>query len=158
VFLMDPIVRAYKELRTFALGVRFVIFACLFCLLSPVISHFGMFGAVILAVGAQVLERIAMGWKTARTVDATAKDLKLYYDFFKIAGVTATGGLCAYAARSLLKPYLLLPRILVVGICFTGVYLPLFYFLRLPGWDALSHERLKVFVQTRLARLKNAGA
>jgi O-antigen/teichoic acid export membrane protein len=158
VFMMDPIARAYKELRTFALGLRFAIFTSLFCLLSPVISHFGMLGAVILAVGAQVLERIVMGWKTARTVDATAKDLKLYYDFFKVAGLTAAGGLCAYVARSLIKPNLLIPRILVVGTCFAAVYLPLFYLLRLPGWDALSRQRLKAFVQTRLAKLKNAGA
>ncbi|MGB2666257.1 MAG: oligosaccharide flippase family protein [Candidatus Acidiferrum sp.] len=158
VFLMDPIGRAYRELGRFALGVRIVVFAALFAVLSPVIDHFGMVGAAMVAVGAQVVERIVLMWKTARTVDATRKDIKLSYDFFKIAGVAAAGGLCALAARNLLSPNLLVLRILVAGVCFAAVYLPTFYALRLPGWDALSPERIKTFVQARLTRLKNASA
>ena len=60
VFLLDPIVRAYKGLRNFLLVVRITIFVGLFCVLFPVIRHFGMMGAAIAAVAAQALERIVI--------------------------------------------------------------------------------------------------
>jgi O-antigen/teichoic acid export membrane protein len=157
VFLMDPIVRAYKELRNFALGVRIASFAFLFLLLSPVINRFGMLGAVIIAVGAQAVERFVLAWKAARTVDTTAKDIALYRDFFRVVGLTAFSAVCAYAVRSLLNPNVLILRIFLVGACFALVYLPLFYILRLPGWDTLSRERVRAFLQARLARLKDAS-
>ena len=156
--LMDPIGRAYRDLARFAISVRIVAFAALFAVLSPVISHFGMVGAAMVAVGSQLVERIVLMWKTARTVDATRKDIKLYYDFFKVAGLAAIAGLCALVARNLVSPNLLVPRVLVAGLCFGAVYLPTFYALRLPGWDALSPEQIKAFVQTRLTRLKDANA
>jgi O-antigen/teichoic acid export membrane protein len=156
VFLMDPIVRSYKELRTFALIIKIVIFAALFCLLSPVINRFGVMGAVMMAVGAQVFERFVMGWKTALTVEATTKDVKLYIDFFKVAAIAVVSASCAYFVRSVWNPAHLVSRILLVASCLSAVYLPLFYFLRLPGWDTFTVERVKIVFQTGLARLRRA--
>jgi O-antigen/teichoic acid export membrane protein len=120
VFLLDPIVRAYKDLRNFLLAVRIAIFVGLFCVLGPAIRHFGMMGAAITAVAAQAIERIIIAWRAARAVDATVKDVALYLGLFKVTGVTIAAGLVAYTVRNLINPALLIPRIAAVSICVKG--------------------------------------
>jgi len=156
--LMDPIVRAYKHLRNFLLGVRLAVFIVLFCVLLPVIHHFGMLGAAITAVGAQYLERIIIFFKAARTVEAKVSDLRLYRDLFRVAGVTVVAGLAAYAVRNLINPDLLIPRILAVGVCVGAIYLPAMYFLRLPGWEVLSREHIVSLLRTTLGKMRSANA
>jgi O-antigen/teichoic acid export membrane protein len=156
VFLLDPIVRAYKELRNFVLGTRIVFFAVLFCVLFPVVRHFGMMGAAIAAVAAQVIERILIGWKAARVVDARLADLALYIDLFKVTGVTIAAGLVAYTVRNLISPALLIPRIAAVSICIGAIYLTAMFVFRLPGWEALSKERIFSFARSTWARMSNA--
>ena len=156
--LMDPIVRAYKELRNFLLGVRLAVFALLFCVLLPVIHWKGMFGAAVAAVGAQYLERVIIFFKAARTVDAEWSDIRLYHDLFKVAGVSLVAGVAAYFVRNLINPNLLIPRILVAGIVTAAIYLPAMYVLRLPGWELLSRERLLALMRGALGKLKGATA
>jgi O-antigen/teichoic acid export membrane protein len=158
LFLVDPIVRAYADLRNFVLGVKIAAFVTLICVLVPVIHHFGMMGAAVVAVVIQVMERLATGWAAARAVNAKLKDLALYRDSFKIAGLTAAAGLFAYAIRNLIRPALLVPRILAVGICFSLLYVPVFYALRLPGWDLMSKERIQSMIRNQLSRMKKATA
>jgi O-antigen/teichoic acid export membrane protein len=156
--LMDPIVRAYKHLRNFLLGVRLAVFIALFCVLLPVIHHFGMLGAAITAVGAQYLERIIIFFKAARTVEAKMSDIRLYRDLFRVAGVTIVAGMVAYAVRNLISPGLLIPRILAVGLCVSAIYLPAMYLLRLPGWELLSREHIVGVLRSTLGKLRSANA
>ena len=156
VFLLDPIVRAYKELRNFVLGTRIVFFAVLFCVLFPVVRHFGMMGAAIAAVVAQIMERMLLGWKVARVVEARLEDLALYVDLLKVTATTIVAGLAAYAIRNLIAPNLLIPRILAVSACLGIIYLAGMFWLRLPGWQAPSKERLSSLIRTTWARITNA--
>ena len=158
VFLLDPIVRAYKELRNFVLAIRIVIFAALFCALLPVIHRWGMMGAAIAAVVAQTLERFIIASKAARAVEVSAHDLRLYSDLFKIVGVTIVGGVVAYAVRNLINPALLVPRIAAVGICVTAICVAATLLFNLPGREVLSKERLLSFVRSTLGRLRSANA
>ena len=158
VFLLDPIIRAYKELRNFLLGVRILIFIALFCTLGPAIRHFGMIGAAVSTVTWQVIERILIAWAAVRVVDASARDIRLYNDLFKVTGVTLAAGLLAHAIRNLISPALLIPRILAVGVCVGAIYLPAMFILRLPGWEMLTRERLLSFMRSTLIRLKGASA
>ncbi len=158
VFLLDPIIRAYKELRKFLLVVRIGIFIALFCTLGPAIRHFGMIGAAVSTVAWQVIERIIIAWGAVRVVDAEAHDIRLYADLFKVTGVTIAAGLVAYVVRNLINPLLLIPRILAVGICVGAIYLPAMFFLRLPGWEMLTKERLLSAMRSTLARLRGANA
>ena len=155
--LMDPIVRAYKDLRNFLLGVRLAVFVLLFCVLLPVIHHWGMLGAAITAVGAQYLERIIIFFKAARTVDAEWSDVRLYRDLFKVAGVSVVAGVAAYLVRNLINPNLLIPRILVVGVVTAAIYLPAMYVLRLPGWELLSRDKIVGMLRGQLSKLKGAA-
>jgi len=158
VFLLDPIIRAYKGLRNFLLAVRIGIFIALFCVLGPVIRHFGMMGAAVTAVIAQVFERIIIAWAAARAVEAKPQDIGLYADLFKVAAVTVLAGAGAYFVRNLLPPAMLIPRILTVGLCVSAIYLPVMYAFRLPGWEMLTRERLSSLVRTTLDRLRSATA
>jgi len=158
VFLLDPIIRAYKDLRNFLLVVRILIFIALFCTLGPAIRHFGMIGAAVSTVTWQVIERILIAWCAVRVVDASVHDLRLYIDLFKVTGVTIAAGLLAYAVRNLIAPRLLIPRILAVGICVCAIYLPAVYLWRLPGYELLTRERIMSFVRSNLGRLRGADA
>ncbi len=156
VFLLDPIVRAYKDLRNFLLVVRICIFVALFCVLAPVIHYFGMMGAAITAVAAQVLERFIIAWRAARTVETSWSDVKLYADLFKITGISVGAGFVAYALRNLINPRLLIPRIIVVGLCIAAIYLPAMMMLRLPGAELLTKERLLGLMRSKLGWVKSA--
>ena len=158
VFLLDPIIRAYKELRNFLLVVRICVFIALFCTLGPAIRHFGMIGAALSTVTWQVIERILIAWGAVRVVDASAHDFRLYDDLFKVTGVTVVAGLLAHAVRNLIPARLLIPRILAVGICVSAVYLPAVFALRLPGYEMLTRERLLSFARSTLGRLRGASA
>jgi len=158
VFLLDPIIRAYKHLRKFLLTVRICVFLGLFVVLGPMIRHFGMMGAALTSVGAQVVERVFIAWAAARAVEGSPRDLRLYADLFKVTGVTAVAGVFAYLVRNLLPSALLIPRIITVGVCVAAIYLPAMFLLRLPGWELLSKERVALFVRTTWQRLRSASA
>lgn len=158
VFLLDPIIRAYKGLRNFLLGVRIGIFIALFSVLGPVIRHFGMMGAAVTAVVAQVLERVIIAWAAARAVEAEARDIRLYKDLFKLTAVTVVAGAVAYVVRNLIPAALLIPRIIAVGLCVTAIYAPAMFVFRLPGWERFTKDRLFSFVRSTLGRLRSANA
>ncbi len=158
IFLLDPIVRAYKGLRNFLLGVRIGVFIALFCVLGPAIRHFGMMGAAVTAVVAQVFERFIIAWGTARTVEAKARDIRLYADLFKVTGVTLVAGAAAYFVRNLIPATMLVPRILAAGLVVAAIYVPAMFALRLPGWEMFTKDRLLSLAKSTLGRLRSATA
>lgn len=154
--LVDPIVRAYTELRTFVLLLRIATFVFLFSVLAPVIHHFGMIGATVTAVVARTAEHLIIAWRAARAVDASLRDLRLYVGAFKVMGATLVAAFVAYLIRNLIDPALLIPRLVVVPICIAAVYLPAMLVFRLPGWEMLSRDRLLSLVKAKLRSLKSA--
>ncbi len=158
ITLIEAITRSYAHLRNFVLGIKILNFVLLLCVLVPVIRHFGMIGAAVVAVAVQISERLMSGFAAARAVEAKVKDMRLYRDVMKIAGLTAAAGLFAYIIRNLISPALLVPRILAVGISFLLLYLPVFYFMRLPGWEFMSRERIRSFVRNQLSKMRRTAA
>lgn len=158
LLLADPISRAFSHLRNFVMGVKIAAFVTLCCVLIPVIHRFGMMGAAVVAVALQAGEKLVIALAAARAVSAGFKDLRLYRDSFKMAGLTAAAGLFAYVVRNLISPDLLVQRVLAVGVCFALVYLPSFYFLRLPGWELMSKAWIQSFITGQLMRLRGATA
>ena len=158
VFLLDPIVRAYKRLRNFMLGVRICVFIGLFCILGPMIRNFGMMGAALTTVGAQILERIIIGWGAARAVEAKPSHVRLYADLFKVAGVTFVAAALAHFVRNLIPAALLIPRIVAVGLIVTAIYVPAMFALRLPGWELFTKDHLLSLAKSTLLRLRGATA
>jgi O-antigen/teichoic acid export membrane protein len=157
VFLFDPIVRAFKDLRRYLLTVRICVFIALFCVLGPVIRHFGMIGAALTSVIAQVVERLFIAWGAARAVEARPRDIQLCGDLFKATGITILAGFVAYTVRNLIPPALLIPRIIVVGLCVSAVYLPAMLLFHLPGSEMLTKERLVWLFRKAVGRIRSAA-
>ncbi|HVN45619.1 MAG TPA: oligosaccharide flippase family protein [Steroidobacteraceae bacterium] len=154
--LVEPIARAYKELRGFVLVLRISTFVFLCCALAPVIHHFGMIGATVTAVAARAAEHLIIAWRAARAVDASLRDVRLYVGAFKVMGATLVAALVAWFVRNLIDPALLIPRLLVVPFAIAAVYLPAVLVLRLPGWEMLSRDRLLSLAKATLRSVKSA--
>jgi len=158
VVLVDPIIRAFKELRRFVLVTRCVTFVCLFGALAPTIRHFGMIGAAVLAVGVRILEHLIIAWKAAKTVDMSVRDLHLYASVFQAAGISVLAGLVALIFRNWIPYDSHALRIGTVVLCVGAVYLPAMYFLKLPGWDFLSPRQIRTRVAVLLSSLGSERA
>lgn len=117
-----------------------------------------MLGAAVAAVVAQFIERVIMGWKVARTVEMTARDLPLYKDLAKVSALTVLAAVAAYAVRNLINPHLLVLRIAAVSALVAAIYLPGMYLFRLPGWEVLSRERIFGIIRTALGKTSSANA
>jgi O-antigen/teichoic acid export membrane protein len=158
VFLYDPVVRAYKHLRKFVLIVRIAVLATLFIVLTPIIRHFGMTGAAITAVLADLTERLLVGTKVWRTVEATSHDLRLFTDLLRVIGVTAVAAIVAYGVRLLSANQPLFVAIAAMGLSFVAVYVTGFYWFRLPGWETISKEHLSQMLQSTLTKLRGSAS
>lgn len=158
VFMYDPIVRAYLELRKFILVVRIGVLVALCIVLVPVIHHFGMIGAAITAVLGDLVERLIVGRKVCHTIEATWHDARLLSGVLRVAAVAAVAALIAVAVRHSAASQPLFARLAVTGISFAIVYIAGFYFWHLPGWEIVSKDRLLGFVQSARARLGGAGS
>jgi O-antigen/teichoic acid export membrane protein len=158
VFLYDPVVRAYKHLRNFIIIVRVAVLVAQCALLAPVIRHFGMTGAALTAVAADVVERVIVSAKVCSTIEVSWADLGLIADLWRVAAVTTAAGLAAYAVRTLMVNQPLVVRIAAMGIAFAIVYLAGFYAWKLPGWETVSKDNLLDIYRRRVARLRGASA
>lgn len=156
VFMYDPIVRAYMELRKFILVVRIGVLAALAIVMVPVIHQFGMIGAAVAAVLGDLTERLIVGRKVCQTIEATWQDVRLLSGVLRVAGVTTVAALVAYGVRNAAASQRLFTRLALTGISFSLVYLAGFYFGRLPGWEVVTKDRLLGFVQSVRARLGGA--
>ncbi len=157
VFMYDPIVRAYMELRKFILLVRIGVLLALCIVLAPVIHHFGMIGAAITAVLGDLTERLIVGRKVCQTIEATWHDARLLSGVLRVAGVTTVAALVGYGVRHAAASQPLFVRLALTGISFAAVYLPGFYFCHLPGWEIITKDRLLGLVQSARARLGGAA-
>jgi O-antigen/teichoic acid export membrane protein len=158
VFAYDPVVRAYKHLRTYILSVRIAVLAAEAAILFPVIKRFGMTGAALTAVGAALAELLIAGTKVWKTVNATPRDFLLFTPLLRVAAVTAVAGLATYAVRGAATGQLLFFRLAAMGIVFALVYLTGFYLFRLPGAETFSKERLLRMYRRGMGRLTGANA
>ncbi len=156
VFIYDPIVRAYVELRKFILVVRIAVFVALFLVLAPVIHHFGMIGAAVTAVLGDLTERLIVGTRICRTIGATRRDFLLLTGVLRVATVATVAALAAAGVRHLAMGQLLFVRLAFTGISFAAVYLAGFYLWRLPGSELASKENLLRYLQMTKAKLFGA--
>lgn len=157
-FLVDPIVRSFKELRKPALAVRCLSLLILFTTLAPVIRRFGMTGAASLAIGLRIEESIFMGWRASRSIGATARDLPLFADLARVTAVTAISAIAALLLRNLLSPHLIVARIAVVGVTMCAIYLPAAHVLHFPGAEMLSKDRVLGMLTGIMKGKQPAGA
>ena len=158
VFIYDPVVRAYKHLRKHVLIVRVCVIATEFAVLIPIVRHYGMTGAALTAVAADLVERLIVGVRVCKEVNATARDLRLFKDLLRIAALAAVAAVAAYGVRTLASNQLIIVRIMAMGFVFSAIYVTGFYALKLPGWETISKDNLLRFFQRKFGSLKGASA
>ena len=156
VFMYDPLVRAYTELRSFIVIVRLAILIGMFAVLSPIIHHFGMTGAAIAAVLGDLIERVIVIWRVCRAVDAKPHDLRLLVPIPRTAAVTAAAALAAFFVRNMLLNQPLVLRLFATAVTLGLVYAAGFYVMKLPGWELVSKDRLLQLAESTRARLRGA--
>jgi len=153
VFIYDPIVRAYIELRNFILLVRIGVLVGLFIVLGPVIRHFGMTGAAVTAVLGDLAERLIVGRKICHTIGVRGRDFLRLTDVLRVAAVALVAALVALGVRSLAMGQILFVRLALTGTSFAAVYLTGFYLWRLPGSELVTKESIVRYFEKTKAKL-----
>jgi O-antigen/teichoic acid export membrane protein len=156
VFIYDPIVRAYMELRKFILIVRLGVFVALFLVFAPVIHHFGMIGAAVTAILGDLTERLIVGTKICRTIGVTRRDFRMLTGVLHVAVVAAVAALVASGVRHLAINQVLFLRLALTGLSFAAIYLAGFHLWHLPGSELVTKESLLRYLQTTKAKLRGA--
>lgn len=158
IFIYDPVVRAYKHLRNYILVVRVAVLAAEAAALYPIIREFGMVGAALAALTADLIERIIVGMKVCQTINATVHDLPLFKDLLRVMTVTLAAALATLAVRYVTSQQKLFLRLACMGVTFAAVYLTGFYGWKLPGWETISKEHLLQIYRSGMTKLKGANA
>lgn len=105
---LDPIFRAYPELRFFLLNVRVVLIALLVLGLYFGIAHLGMMGAIGAVVAVTIAERLIHIGKVFRVLRPKRQDLAQAMDILKLgvaAGLAAVPTAAVRFASGGLKPF-----------------------------------------------------
>jgi O-antigen/teichoic acid export membrane protein len=90
---LDAVMRAYAEHRMFVLWVRIATTVVLIPGIYVATQWFGMEGAIFPVVLTLLAERILLLWKISHALGVSRRDLPLFHDVGKIAGVSVVAGI-----------------------------------------------------------------
>ncbi|MBA3804141.1 MAG: oligosaccharide flippase family protein [Acidobacteria bacterium] len=119
----DPVMRAFAEHRYFLLKARIITLSVLVLALWYGTQRFGMLGAITIAIGINVVERLIVTLKVKRHLGVTGGDLPLFKDMGKLLVAAILAGLGASAARLLLAGSPAWVVLFVCGGIFLFIYL-----------------------------------
>ena len=122
ILVTDPILRAYAEQRYFLLRVKIAIFIMLFVVLWYGILYLGLVGAIAVAVGANIVERLIAASRAAHVLKIGWGERSLFSDIVKLAAAALAAGALTgvvYAFLPTAKPLVVLCLCAVVfSICY----------------------------------------
>jgi O-antigen/teichoic acid export membrane protein len=126
--ITDSIYRAFAEYKYFIVRVRLVLLIVVLALLHFGIRQMGMPGAITVALGGTIAERLVIGWKCARILNMTRSDFRMFAGSIT-AGIAAIGALLpAYLVHLALGEGLHPAAVLLVcGTTYAGGYGGLLY-------------------------------
>lgn len=107
VLITDPIVRSYKELGRFLLGLRIVILGGLIAVLFYGLENFGMQGMIVAAISAIVVEKCIAEIVIVRRLGIGRRHLPLLTNIGKTAVISVAAGAVTYFAYDLSREYLI---------------------------------------------------
>jgi O-antigen/teichoic acid export membrane protein len=99
IILLDSLQRSYGELRYFFLKLRIVSIVLMVPMLILATKYFGLIGAISVAVGGSLLERMVGAIHVSRVLDVGWKDLPLMKDVGKLAAASVIAGAVSAAIR-----------------------------------------------------------
>ena len=119
---LDSVVRAFAEQRIFLLSVRIATTAVLVPSVYIATQWFGMVGAITPVVLTMMMERILLAWKASHTLRVSRRDLPLFHDVAKIAGVSIVAGVFTEIVRRMLTGGHPWPVFVAMGVVFGAVF------------------------------------
>lgn len=108
ILITDPIVRAYKEMGRFLLGLRLVVLIGLVSVLSYGIDHFTLSGMITVAVVALLVEKIVAETIIVRRLGIGRQHLPLLVNVGKTAVISVVAGLATYFVYINISEYMLI--------------------------------------------------
>lgn len=147
ILVTDPILRAYAEQRYFLLRVKIAIFIALFAVLWFGILRLGLIGAIAVAVGVNILERLIAAWRAAHVLKIGWRERSLFSDIVKLAAAAIGAG----ALTGVVYRFLPEARPLVV-LCLCAVVFSIWYALAI--WVLrIPREEERTYIKRLLVRL-----
>jgi len=129
IFQVDGVLRVYAATRAL-LVMNLVRLAVIALIISWLLSHFNMIGAVLATIlGLLVAKAIGLGVAKQR-MQARLKFLVPWKNLGAILAASIASAGAAFAAKSILQPAPL-PRLLLAGTIYVGCYLMLLFWLRI---------------------------
>ena len=122
VFPLDPVFRAYTELRYYLLKLRIGLIAVLVAALHFGIEYMGMMGAIWAVVTMIYVERVIHLWKVSRVLRPRWQDLQPVTDLPKIAAAAALAAVPTWFARHALSGMKPLWILALCGPIYAAVY------------------------------------
>jgi O-antigen/teichoic acid export membrane protein len=123
----DPINRAYPEYRFFLVRARLALLAVLFVALWFGTRRFGLVGAISVAIGINLCERLIVAFRAGRALGVTRRDACMLADTGKLALAALIAGAAAAIMRPLFQaggPFLVLVACaLILGVVYVCVAL-----------------------------------
>jgi O-antigen/teichoic acid export membrane protein len=96
----DPVLRAYPAYTTLLVRIRVALVALLIVGLWAVTAHHWLLGAILVMVGANAIDRLAVSVMLGRVLHVSRRDLPLFRDVAKLAAAAALGGVAAAVVRA----------------------------------------------------------
>ena len=103
IFVSDPIVRAYKDLGRFLVGLRIVVFTALFAALYFSSGYVGLTGIIAIAVASRITELLISETVVFYKVGARFKDVYLLKNIGKTAIVSVIAGAITFVVYYFVK-------------------------------------------------------
>jgi O-antigen/teichoic acid export membrane protein len=142
ILILDPIVRAYRDLGDFLLKVRIIMLAVLIVFLYLAILYLNLTGVIAIVVSMIICEKLIFSLIAAHKLGITSRDLKSLLDVFKIAMISVIAGIVLMPFYFIAKDFTMskfiayfnsqfLAGTLFLALCmaiFSAVYLILSYY------------------------------
>jgi O-antigen/teichoic acid export membrane protein len=120
--LLDPVMRAHAAHRHFLVQLHAAILVCLMVALPLAIGRFGLVGAIVLVVVSNAAGRLATLVKTVSILRMERRDVILFADLARTAGIAALAGLATTIARSYTVTLPAIAAVAACGVCFSLIY------------------------------------
>jgi O-antigen/teichoic acid export membrane protein len=122
ILVLDPILRAFAELRYFLLRLQVVLLALVVISLIIVLPRYGTAGAISVVVGSAVVELVVITWKVVGALGVSRADIGMARDIFMFGVSAAAAAVVSAMLRYGLKGHHPAFVLAVCGIAFLPVY------------------------------------
>lgn len=144
VVLLDPLTRAYAEMRRFLVKLNAALVVLLAVALWFGAGRFGLVGVITTVVVVNALGRALTAFEVGRVVGARAGDLKLLRDVLKVALAALTAGAGAWIVRALLAGARPAVVLVACGAVFAALYAACVVLFKVPSADEREAARGKL--------------